>query len=98
MNPTSNNTRDYLGEYSDAQTQQRLPDIALWGGLLVSITLLTIYCLIGGLLAGVIALCVLILGLTIGVILNGYKRKVPLPISNMRLRAPVSLQPLPMPV
>lgn len=72
MNPISINSRKFLGEYIDAQNTERFPEGLLYSGLLLSGTLLTIYCLAGGMFTLVTITCVLILGSGLGVTLKRY--------------------------
>jgi hypothetical protein len=72
MRPISINSRKFLGDYVDAQNTQRFPEGLLYSGLLLSGTLLTIYCLAGGMFVFVTIACVLILGSGLGIALKRY--------------------------
>ncbi len=67
MKPISNKSRMFLKGYLDPQNQARFPDGLLYSGLLLSGTLLAIYCLAGGTVALITIVCVLILGSGLGI-------------------------------
>ncbi|HYV24375.1 MAG TPA: hypothetical protein VE969_03990 [Pyrinomonadaceae bacterium] len=62
-----------LADLLKSESGRCLPDVLLCGGVLVSATLLTIYCLAGGTLPLVTAVCVLIIGSVLGIVINRYQ-------------------------
>ena len=64
MKLISINARKVLGDYFN--------DSLLCGGLLLSGTLLAIYCLVGGTVRLITTVCVLILGLVLGIAIRRY--------------------------
>jgi O-antigen ligase len=74
MNIVSINARKFLGEYIDAQNREWQPEELLFGGLLLFAMLLTIFCLIGGMITLVTVVTVLILGSGVGIVLTRYRR------------------------
>lgn len=69
MNPISINSGKFLGEYIDANNRARFPEGLLFTGLLLSATMLTLFCVVGGIstLFGIV--CVIILGSALGLLL-----------------------------
>jgi len=68
MNPISNNSRRFLGEGLDAQNCERSFEGMLLSGLLLSGTLVAIYCLAGGIPTLITIVCVLIMGSVLGIL------------------------------
>jgi hypothetical protein len=96
MKLISINSRKFLGDYVDNQNREWLPEGLLWSGLLLSGTLLTIYCLAGGALTLVTIACVLILGAGLGIALKQYRPYTILScISGVVALTPSSKQPMP---
>jgi hypothetical protein len=96
MKPISINSRKFLGGYVNAQNTERFPEGLLYSGLLLSGTLLTIYCLAGGMFTLVTIACVLILGSGLGVALKRYGSYTILScITGVVSLTPSSKQPMP---
>jgi len=68
MKPNSTNSPDFLSNYILAQKKEKFPDGLLSTGVLLSGTLLAIYCLVAGMLVFVTLVCVLIVGAGLGVL------------------------------
>ena len=90
------NSRKFLGDYIDTQNRERLPEGLLCSGLLLSGTLLAIFCLAGGVFTLVTGACVLILGSALGFVLKRYGAYTILScISGVASLTPLSKQPMP---
>jgi len=72
MEPTSINSRKFLGDYVDAQNAEKFSEALLCSGLLLSGALMAIYCLAGGMFTLVTIVCVLILGSSLGIAWKRY--------------------------
>jgi|ERR1051326_4987137 hypothetical protein len=70
MNLVSINSRKFLGGYIDNQNEELLPEGLLCSGLILFATLLIIYSLMGGMIALVTIVCVLVLGFSLGIVLK----------------------------
>jgi hypothetical protein len=94
MNTISINSRRFLGNYLDAQKRERFPEGLLYSGLLLSGTLLVIYCLAGGISTLITLVCVLILGSGLG-ILKYFGDYTVLSRTSPLSLAPLNMQPTP---
>jgi hypothetical protein len=74
MNPVSINSRKFLGEYVDTKNQELLPEGLLCSGLILFTILLIIYAIMAGMIALVMIVCVLVLGCGLGITLKRYRR------------------------
>jgi hypothetical protein len=93
MNTVSTNSR-FLGEDLDAQNRERFSEGLLYSGLLLFGTLLTICCLAGGMPTLITIVCVLILGLGLGILRYFGDYTILSRISRLSL-APIHMQPMP---
>lgn len=97
MNSVSTNRSTFLGEYIDTQNQQSPLDGLLCGGLILFLTLLIICALVGGTIALVLIVCVLVLGCGLGIVLHYRRYMVPSGISDVVSFSPLKTRLIPKP-
>jgi hypothetical protein len=96
MNLVSINSRKFLGDYVDTQNAEKFAEGLLCSGLLLSGTLMTIYCLAGGMFTLVTIVCVLILGFGLGIAWKRYGHYTILScITGVVSLTPSNKQPMP---
>lgn len=80
----------------DTQNREWAPERLLCSGLVLFAMLLTIFCLIGGMITFVTVVCVLVLGSGVGIVLTRYRRYTIIScISGIVSLSPLGKRPLP---